>query len=90
MSEGEYNKGRSLKDIDGKKSSIHGTRKYLRPDTFWADERYVNITQEEIDEAKVRHAKRMEDRKSQGGIFKMTHQPDNLTDIPKEKPLYGL
>ena len=90
MSEGKYNKGRTLKDVDGMKSKIHGTRKYLRPDTFWADERYVNVTQEDIDEAKVRHSKRMEGTKTQGGIFQMAHQPDNITDIHREKPLYGL
>lgn len=33
-------------------------RKYLRPDTMYADERYVNITQPEINEAKARMAKR--------------------------------
>lgn len=55
---GDYNKGRTIEDVDGRKSKIHGTRKYLRPDTFWADERYVNITQEEIDEAKIKYAER--------------------------------
>lgn len=64
MSEGEYNKGRSLKDVDGSKSRIHGTRRYLRPDSFWADERYVNVIQEDIDAAKLRHAKRVGDRKT--------------------------
>lgn len=38
-----YNEGRSIKDVDGSKTKIHGTRKYLRPDTMWADERYVNV-----------------------------------------------
>ena len=76
--------------MNGRKSSIHGTRKFLRPDSFWPDERYVNVTQEEIDEAKVRHAKRFEGTQTKGGIFKMAHHPDHLTDIPREKPLYGL
>lgn len=55
----EFNKGRTIKDVDGTKSKIHGTRKFLRPDTFWADERYVNATQEDIDEAKKRHEARV-------------------------------
>lgn len=40
----DFNVGRSVADVDGTKSKIHGTRKFLRPDTFWADERYVNVT----------------------------------------------
>lgn len=57
MEVSDYNKGRSLKNVSGK-SFIHGTRKYLRPDTLYADERYKNITQEEINEAKARVAER--------------------------------
>jgi hypothetical protein len=49
-----YNKGRSLKDVSDR-TWIHGTRKYLRPDTMYPDERYTNITQKEINEAKVRY-----------------------------------
>ena len=56
MSEGDYNIGRFIQDVDGTKSKIHGTRQYLRPDSLWSDERYVNVTQEEIDAAKVRFA----------------------------------
>jgi len=41
-----------------KKTWIHGTRKYLRPDTLYCDARYANITQEEINEAKKRIAER--------------------------------
>lgn len=39
----EYNKGRTVADISNK-NWTHGTREYLRPDTMWADERYVDIS----------------------------------------------
>ena len=44
MQVGDYNKGRSLTDVDGSKSYEDGLRKNLRPNTFYADERYTNIT----------------------------------------------
>jgi len=40
----EYNKGRTLSDVEYDKTWIHGTRTYLRPDTMWPDERYRSIT----------------------------------------------
>lgn len=39
MQVSEYNKGRTVADVSNK-DYIDGTRKYLRPDTMWADERY--------------------------------------------------
>lgn len=44
MQVGEYNKGRSMADVDDSKRTIHGSRKFLRPNTLWADDRYVNVT----------------------------------------------
>lgn len=52
-----YNEGRDVSELEIKNWS-HGTRENLRPDTMWADARYANITQQEINEAKVRHASR--------------------------------
>jgi len=52
-----YNEGRTAADV-ADKTWVHGTRKFLRPDTMWADERYSKITQAEINEAKVRVADR--------------------------------
>ncbi len=52
MKVSDYNLGRSVKDIDGSKKKIHGTRAHLRPDTIWADERYLDVTYEEIMEAR--------------------------------------
>jgi len=40
----DYNKGRTLKDVEYDKTWVHGTRNYLRPDTMWPDERYSKIT----------------------------------------------
>jgi hypothetical protein len=52
MQVADYNQNRSVKDIDGSKKKIHGTKAHLRPDTLWADERYINVTYEEILEAR--------------------------------------
>lgn len=57
-----YNEGRTVADISNW-TYDHGKRQHLRPDTLWADERYVDVTQEEIDAAKVRYAARL---KSEG------------------------
>ena len=34
--------------------NFQGTRHHLRPDTMWADDRYVKVTQKDINEAKER------------------------------------
>lgn len=52
MKVADYNIGQSVKDIDGSKKKIHGSKAFLRPDTMWADERYLNVTYEEIMEAR--------------------------------------
>ncbi len=57
-----YNEGRTVADISNW-TYEHGTRHHLRPNTLWADERYVDVTQEEIDAAKQRYAARL---KSEG------------------------
>lgn len=48
MQVSDYNKDKTVKDIDGAKKKIHGNRAYLRPDSIWADDRYINVTYEEI------------------------------------------
>ena len=69
MQVGEYNKNRTLSDVDGSKSYEDGLRKNLRPNTFWADDRYVNVTQDDINAAKKRYFDRIGGR-PQGNIFK--------------------
>ena len=53
-----YNEGRSVADISNK-TYVHGTAKFLRPDTMWNDERYIDVTQDDIDAARVRYAERL-------------------------------
>lgn len=52
-----YNEGRTVANVSTK-SWVDGNSERLRPDTMWADDRYVDITQKEINEAKLRVAER--------------------------------
>jgi len=85
-----YNKGRSIKDVDGSKRWIDGTASRLRPDTMWADGRYADVTEDEIVETRKRLAERQ---------FKEGYKPSTELRIPKpidreyevfhvEKPLF--
>ena len=47
----DYNKGRTIADVPNK-TWTDGERSKLRPNSMWADDRYADITQKEIDEAK--------------------------------------
>ena len=53
----EYNKGRTVADVP-KRDWSFGERANLRPDSMWADDRYHDITQKEIDDVKERIKKR--------------------------------
>lgn len=57
MEVGPYNKGRTVADVPLRNWS-DGNRHNLRPNTLWADDRYADITQEEITAAKDRVKKR--------------------------------
>lgn len=46
-----YNRGRTVSDVP-LRSWEDGSRHNLRPDTLWADDRYADVTQEEINAAK--------------------------------------
>jgi len=61
MKVGEYNNGRTVANVPRKKWT-DGSRENIRPDTLWADERYLDVTQKDIDEAKVRIKKRNEEK----------------------------
>ncbi|CAK80675.1 unnamed protein product (macronuclear) [Paramecium tetraurelia] len=83
-----YNKGRTVKDVSDK-TWVDGHRDNLRPDTMWADERYTNITQSEINEAK----KRVAARDAASGRVKeqvyQVHHPDmSSSHFREDKPLY--
>jgi len=51
MQVADYNQGRTVADVPVKSWS-DGERESLRPNSIWADSRYVDITQKEVDEAK--------------------------------------
>ena len=53
----DYNRGRTIADVPNKKWS-DGERSKLRPASMWADDRYADITQKEVDEAKQRIKRR--------------------------------
>lgn len=54
MKVSDYNKGRTLRDVDLSKTWADGDRHHLRPDSLWADDRYADVTEEEIEAAKKR------------------------------------
>lgn len=80
-----YNKNRSIKDVDGRKYWIHGKPPILRPDSLWADERYINVTEEEIAEAK----KRVQARLDAKGI-KPNQDLRYPKPIPKDYEIYNV
>lgn len=84
-----YNKGRSISDISDK-TYIHGSRKFLRPDSMWADDRYASVTQEEIDEAKIRHEERTKAHGHHSSHGDHGHHDHNIDYAfkPTSKPLY--
>ncbi len=53
----DYNKGKTIADIP-LRSWADGERSKLRPNSIWADDRYADITQKQVDEAKERVKKR--------------------------------
>lgn len=52
MKKETYNKNRTMADVSKNSSYDMGMANSLRPDTMWADDRYINITQKEVDAAK--------------------------------------
>lgn len=89
MAISSYNEGRSMANVSNK-TYVHGTRQFLRPDTMWADERYTNVTSEEINAAKARHEARL---KAEGRLNTPlkpdVHMYDNKSAQQNvQKPLY--
>ncbi len=60
-----YNTGRTVANVPWK-TWADGTSTHLRPDTMWADERYADVTQKEVDAAKERMRKRRSSTESKG------------------------
>lgn len=53
-----YNKGRSIRDVDVNVDFRKGMAPNLRSDSMWIDDRYADVTQEDIEQAKARVAAR--------------------------------
>jgi hypothetical protein len=53
----DYNRGRTVADIPNK-TWADGERSKLRPSSIWADDRYADITQEEVEAAQARVKRR--------------------------------
>ncbi len=87
MEVASYNKGRTISQLDGSKTYESGTRKNLRPDTMWADERYANVTFEEIEETRKRIDPKFYDVTDKK-IFKMKEQSQEYTDVSYPKALF--
>jgi hypothetical protein len=51
MEVSDYNKGKTVADVPNR-TWEDGERSKLRPNSMWADDRYADITQKEIEEAK--------------------------------------
>ncbi len=84
----QYNQGRTVANVP-RKTWIDGTAQNLRPDSMWIDDRYVDVTQAEIDQAKERVTAR---NQAQG---KHPHEGVHLPlydrtyeKIPEAIPLY--
>lgn len=102
MQVGSYNVGRSIKDVNLDVKFSDGGRNKLRPDTMYADERYTNVTQEEINAAKVRNSERAAARRGAANQAQEHHEPHGShhsatglyskkhaeQSVMKEKPLY--
>lgn len=53
MEVADYNQGRTVANV-GRRTWTDGTADRLRPDSMWIDDRYVDVNQAEIDQAKER------------------------------------
>lgn len=84
----EYNQGRTVADVP-LRSWADGERSKLRPNSIWADERYVDITQKEVDEAKERVRKRNLARGHVANTSVHIEPYDRTYEAPSTKiPLY--
>lgn len=53
MEVSSYNQGRTVANVP-RRTWADGEADRLRPDSMWIDDRYVDITQAEVDQAKQR------------------------------------
>jgi hypothetical protein len=82
------NQGRSVADVPSK-TWADGERSRLRPNSIWADERYADITQKEVNEAKERVKKRNLSRGVKEDRSVHFEAYDRTFEAPSQKiPLY--
>lgn len=83
-----YNQGRTVANVP-RRSWADGTSTKLRSDSMWTDDRYVDIGQEEIDQAKLRVQQRNIDK---GHIFDTSANLEGYDrtyeNPPQKTPLY--
>ena len=85
---GEYNVGRTVANVP-RRTWSDGSRQNLRPDTLWADDRYVDVTQKEIDEARARIKDRREKRGDKfDDKLHIESYDRRFEEPPREIPLY--
>jgi len=61
MKVGEYNRNRTIADVSKKSNYSLGMASFLRPDSMWADDRYINITQKDVDAAREKLSSKYKD-----------------------------
>lgn len=84
----EYNQGRTVADVP-LRSWSDGERSKLRPNSIWADDRYADITQKDVDEAKERVKRRNLARGHQADTSVHIAPYDRTFEAPSTKiPLY--
>lgn len=88
MAVASYNEGRTMADVSNK-THVHGTRTYLRPDTLWADERYRDVTKDEVMAARERQETLLKAEGRWNTPLGHEHHYDTTGAQQKEaKPLY--
>ena len=86
----EYNKGRTVADVDGRKRWVDGTAARLRPDSLWADGRYAGVTEDDIQEARRKvQARQAKEGYKQSDKLRYPKPIDPVYEVfSVEKPLY--
>ena len=82
-----YNRGRTVADVPLREWS-DGNRHNLRGNTLWADDRYADVTEAEIEAAKERMKKRRQANPAPRAEIPTYNR--NFENPPKETPLYSV
>ncbi len=86
MEVSSYNVGRTVANVP-RKTWVDGTADKLRSDSMWIDDRYVDITQTEIDQAKER-VQRKQAGKQKNDQVHLQMYDRTYAEPPKGIPLY--